>query len=101
MSRLENLHGCEGFEWDEGNVSHLAERHGVRPAECEQAILNRPLVVADDRTHSQDEPRFYALGRTDDGRHLFVVMTVRGKLLRVVTVRDMNRKESKVYRDAD
>ncbi|MFT5042490.1 MAG: uncharacterized DUF497 family protein [Hyphomicrobiaceae bacterium] len=101
MSLLDVLHRCEGFEWDEANVSHIAERHDVRAVECEQALLNRPLVVADDRAHSQNESRYYALGRTDDGRHLFVVMTVKGSFLRVVTARDMSRRERKEYRDVE
>jgi hypothetical protein len=50
-----------------------------------------------DEKHSQQEARFYALGQTDAGKHLFVVFAIRDDLIRVISARDMNRKERKVY----
>ena len=88
------------FDWDDANVRHMAERPEVSAAECEQVFFNRPLVVSDDESHSQDEPRSYALGQTDRGRCLFVAFTQRDELLRVVTARDMSRKERRVYGNA-
>jgi uncharacterized DUF497 family protein len=41
--------------------------------------------------------RFYALGQTDAGRLLFVVFTIRKKLVRIVSARNMNRNEQKSY----
>ena len=66
-----------GFEWDAGNARKSEDRHGVSQAEAEQAFFNDPLLVAEDVTHSQMEPRFHALGRTDVGRALHVVFTLR------------------------
>lgn len=60
-------------------------------------FFNRPLVAARDEKHSSREPRFYALGHTDAGRRLFAVITIRGRLIRVVSGRDMNRRERKAY----
>ena len=60
-------------------------------------FLNCPLVIAADPKHSQEEPRFYALGQTDAARRLFVVFTIRGQLMRVISAREMSRKERKVY----
>lgn len=91
---------CEGFQWDTGNLGKIRERHGVDPQECEEVFLNRPLVVEADRIHSQSEERSYALGQTDAGRLLFVVFTIRGKLIRVVSARDMSRKERRIYRSS-
>ncbi|HEV2148549.1 MAG TPA: BrnT family toxin [Longimicrobiaceae bacterium] len=80
---------------------------GERREELEQArgvhrrvrgsLFNQPLVVAEDVAHSQQEDRFYALGHADGGRMLFVVFTLRGALIRVISARDMSRKERKVY----
>jgi uncharacterized DUF497 family protein len=89
---------CAGFDWDEGNLGKNWISHKVTDAECEQIFFNLPLVVADDEKHSRRERRLYALGQTDAGRLLFLVFTVRRKLIRVVSARDMNRKERKVYR---
>ncbi|MFH1994388.1 MAG: BrnT family toxin, partial [Nitrospinota bacterium] len=71
--------------------------HGVSLSECEQAFFNIPLVVADDVKHSESENRFYALGQTDAERFLFLVFTVRKNKIRLISARDMNKKERRVY----
>ena len=53
--------------------------------------------VAEDEKHSEIERRYYALGHTDGGRSLFVVFTIRGDLIRVISARDMNRRERRLY----
>lgn len=88
---------CTGFEWDEANTAKNWERHGVTPEEAEDVFFNEPLVVRSDVQHSKREKRFYALGRTDVGRYLFVAFTIRGSLVRVISVRDMNRRERSAY----
>ncbi len=64
-----------GFEWDKGN------RDKKFP----------------DVKHSTKEERNFAFGITNDGRLLTVVYTVRGSKIRVISARDMNRKEKKFY----
>jgi uncharacterized DUF497 family protein len=95
------LQACEGFDWGDGNSRKIWERHGVLASECEQGFLNRPLVVADDASHSQHEPRYYALGKTDLGRRLFVVFTIRGDLIRAISAREMSRREREVFAHAE
>ena len=89
----------EGFEWDTGNSRKNAERHGVTQAEAEQVFFNDPLLLLTDDRHSEMEPRFHALGRTDDGRRLHIAFTLRaeGRLIRVISARDMHRKERTRY----
>ena len=89
--------GCSGFEWDEGNLLKNWEKHGVSAPECEQVFFNKPLITGSDEKHSQQENRYFALGQTDTERFLFVVFTIRETLIRVISARDMNRKERKVY----
>jgi uncharacterized protein len=72
----------------------------VHWAECEEVFFNQPLIVAEDQKHSQHEPRYYLLGETDVGRQIFVVFTVRNKLIRVISARDMSKKERSAYEDA-
>ena len=95
------MRNCTGFQWDEGNSEKNWVRHGVRNSECEQIFFNRPIVVSDDERHSQLEARYYALGQTDSGRRLFVVFTIRGDLIRVISARDMSRHERGVYENAE
>jgi uncharacterized DUF497 family protein len=94
---LEQLSASSGFEWDEGNSEKNWARHRVTRSECEQVFFNLPFVLADDRKHSHDEARYYALGQTDKGRKLFVVFTLRVSLIRVISARNMNRAEARVY----
>jgi uncharacterized DUF497 family protein len=86
-----------GFQWDEGNDTKSGKKHRVTCEECEQVFFNRPLLVFLDEGHSEGEDRFYALGRTDRWRKLFVVFTPRGSLARVISARDMTRAERNHY----
>ena len=97
MGWPERLGECEGFQWDAANSEKIWERHQVAPIECEEVFFNHPLVVGEDEKHSEAEGRLYALGQTDAARLLFVVFTIRGRLVRVISARDMSRKERIVY----
>jgi len=92
------LAACIGFDWDEANVSKNWEHHHVTPEEAEDAFFHDPLVVRSDLAHSKLEKRYWALGRTSRDRKLFVAFTIRRKLIRVISVRDMNRREIEEYR---
>lgn len=93
---VELLNG-KGFDRDKGNAEKNWIRHKVTKYESEQVFFNEPLVVADDEKHSQIEKRWYALGKTDAGRLLFLVFTIHNDLIRVISARDMNKKEREVY----
>ncbi len=97
MDVLERLLACTGFDWDEGNILKNWEKHGVTVAECEQVFFNRPLIARPDERHSSSEVRFYLLGQSDSGRQLFVVFTIRGELIRVISARDQSRRERRSY----
>ena len=90
----------EGFQWDEGNSSKNWARHGISQTEAEQIFVNRPVVVIGDVAHSGTEARYFSFGRTDGGRLLTVVFTVRGQLLRVISARPMSRRERRGYAQA-
>lgn len=85
------------FEWDAGNVAKSRDKHGVLPVECEELFGQQPILLAEDRLHSGAEPRYLVLGRTRTGRRLFVVFTIRDRRVRVISARDMSRKERKSY----
>jgi uncharacterized DUF497 family protein len=90
-----------GFEWDKGNIDKNWEKHRVAYVECEELLLNGRFIVNKDTVHSANEDRYRVLGRTDDGRILFLVFTVRGDKIRVITARDANKKERKAYEKAE
>jgi len=92
-----------GFDWDEGNSRKNAEKRGVSQFEAEEIFFNEPLLVLEDSRHSQAEARFHALGETDDERLLHITFTLRhnGTLIRVISARDMHRKERAVYEQVE
>jgi len=100
MADATSLPDFEGFDWSDGNAEKNWELHAVSPSESEQVFFNRPLVVADDVKHSVREKRWYVLGQTDEGRELFIAFTKRRKRVRVISSRDMNKKERRVYRSS-
>ena len=88
----------KGFEWDQGNA-RKNEKHGVSMAEAEQVFFTAPLVLLEDTRHSDQEPRFHALGMSDDRRPSHITFTLRhgGEKIRVISARDMHRKERAIY----
>jgi uncharacterized DUF497 family protein len=94
-----DLEHIAGFDWDDGNSRKSADKHDVSQAEAESIFFNDPLIVVEDSSHSREERRFHALGKTLHERSLHVTFTLRGNgtLIRVVSARDMNRKERRFY----
>jgi uncharacterized DUF497 family protein len=88
-----------GFQWDQGNLAKNLVKHNVENWECEQVFFNEPVLVLDDPGHSRSERRWAAFGQTDAGRLLVVIFTRRDDLLRVISARDMNKKEREFYED--
>lgn len=94
-----DLATISGFDWDAGNARKSEEKHGVSMAEAEQVFFNLPLLMLEDATHSAQEVRIHALGKTDEGRALHITFTLRqaGAVIRVISARDMHRKERAIY----
>ena len=88
---------CTGFQWDDGNSEKNWISHQVTKSECEQIFFNQPLIVGNDEKHSIIERRYYTLGHTDSNRPLYIVCTIRKNLIRVISARDMSKKEREVY----
>lgn len=93
----ETLAKIKGFQWDQSNVKKNWDKHSVLFTECEEVFFNEPLIIAPHYASSQGEPRFVVLGRTDLGRHLFIAFTIRDEQIRVISARDMSRKERRHY----
>jgi uncharacterized DUF497 family protein len=88
-----------GFDWDAGNARKSAEKHDVGQGEAEQVFFNEPLLMVPDARHSAEEQRIHVLGRADDGRLLHVTVTLphNETKMRVISARDMSRKERSYY----
>lgn len=95
---MANLKDIIGFDWDEGNA-RKNEKHNVSMAEAEQVFFNEPLLVLEDSRHSKKEPRFHALEKSDEKRQLHITFTLRqaGEKIRIISARDMHKKERVIY----
>ena len=89
----------DGFDWDDGNRQKSSKKHAVTQLEAEQIFANTPFLIVEDAKHSRAEQRYQALGKSFGERLLFVAFTLRqaGTKIRVISVRDMNRKERAIY----
>jgi uncharacterized DUF497 family protein len=94
-----DLSRIEGFQWDEGNGRKSIEKHDVSQGEAEQLFFNEPLLMVENVSHSVEELRLHALGRTDARRLLHITFTLRDgdRLIRVISARTMHRKERARY----
>ena len=101
MASLDDLGKVTGFDWDDGNA-RKNDKHGVSAAEEEQVFFNAPLLLLENPGHSQQEQRLHALGKTDSARGLHITFTLRqsGTLIRVISARDLHRKERAIYDQA-
>lgn len=88
-----------GFDWDGGTTRKSLDKHEVSQSEAEQVFFNEPLLVPADEKRSQYEPRYHLLGSKDDHRLLHITFTPRSgsTLIRVISARDMHRKEKSFY----
>lgn len=87
------------FEWNKGNIDKNLKKHKVTDKEAEEIFSNKPFLVSEDVKHSSRERRFQALGQTDGDRLLFISFTIRNEKVRIISARDMNKKEVKVYEE--
>ena len=85
------------FEWDKGNKGKNWAKHLVSDAECEEIFFDHTKKIVKDTFHSVREERYLLIGKTKIGRVLFVVFTMRKHRIRVISARDLNRKEQYLY----
>ena len=93
---MELFSGALEFEWDAGNQEKNLVKHGVSNAECEETFFDPHKRVLKEVLHvggSGQEKRHILIGRTKAERILYVVFTVRRNRVRVISARDLNRKE--------
>ncbi|HCC32184.1 MAG TPA: hypothetical protein DEQ03_19360 [Marinilabiliales bacterium] len=86
------------FEWDSGNIDKNLKRHKVSCQEAEEVFVNQPLIVVEDNKHSAIEKRYQALGKSGENRLLFISFTVKKQKIRIISIRDMDKKGKNEYK---
>lgn len=92
-----DLTKIKAFEWDQGNIDKSFKKHGITPNEAEEIFLDQDILLLRDIEHSQQERRFKAIGKVINGGVLFLAFTVRKDKIRIISVRDANKKERRLY----
>ena len=82
----------EGFIWLDWVVEKLAEKHDIEPEEAEEAFFNPPYKV-----RRSESGKYLLYGRSEAGRHLFIVFAWEGRRIKVISARDMNKSERRFY----
>lgn len=85
-----------GFEWDKGNIDKN-KKHQVNDKESEEIFGSRKKIIIKDEKHSLKEERYMIWGKTNKGRKLTVFFTLRNKKVRIISARNMSRKERITY----
>lgn len=97
-----DLQRITGFDWDTGNERKNADSHQISQAEAEQLFFHQPLLITVDTSHSWQEARYHALGQSAAGRLLHVAFNLRFEdtKIRIISARDMSRREGRSYEQA-
>ncbi|MEK7580854.1 MAG: BrnT family toxin [Patescibacteria group bacterium] len=94
---MANIPSPIAFEWDQGNIDKNLNRHDVRDREAEEAFHGSFDLIFEDVKHSLKETRYMILGETRENRRIAVFFTVRNDKIRIISARDMSKKERRDY----
>ena len=86
------------FQWNKGNIGKCL-KHKVNDKEAEEPFFDRNHKRFKDKLHSRGEERSRIIGKTKKERLLFIVFTMRGKKIRIISARDINKKEVYLYEE--
>ena len=85
------------FEWDSAKERANWSKHGVDFRTAAKVFLDANVIEFDDRD-PRDELRFNAIGLVE-GRMLFVVYTMRGAVVRIISARGAEPHEKRKYHE--
>lgn len=85
------------FVWDKGNIDKNLVKHKVTNKEAEEIFNSKKKFIVEDEKHSLIEKRYMIWGETDSHRRLSVFFTVRKDKIRIISARDMDKKERRDY----
>lgn len=81
------------FEWDPDKAASNFAKHGITFHEA-ATVFDDPLAMTyHDPDHSQDEDRFITFGQTSTGKSVSVVHVDRDDRTRIISAREMTRRE--------
>ncbi len=89
------------FLWDRRKAASNERKHGVGFREATTVFDDSLSVAIRDPDHSVDEERFLLLGLSNRRRLLVVAHSERGESIRIISARRANRRERRMYEEAE
>lgn len=89
------------FDWDKGNKDKNLKKHGIINEDAESVFLDNRSLLAEDLEHSKFEDRFQIIGKSDHNNLLSIFFTVRSEKIRIISARNMNKKEKNIYENQE
>ena len=84
----------ERISWDQETVDHISN-HLVSPEEVEEVLFNdmsMPLIMRG------KQGKYLTYGKTNGGRFLLVVWAAKYRKTKIISARDMSKKEKQFYK---
>lgn len=90
------------FEWNSAKAKSNQTKHKVSFDEAQSVFFDEYAQQFYDSEHSDDEDRFFMLGKSIRSRVLVVVHCERdsGEIIRIISARKATTKERKFYQGA-
>jgi uncharacterized DUF497 family protein len=88
------------FEWDAAKAAANVARHGVSFEEAVTAFQDPLAQVHSDPDHSQSEAREILIGHSCKQRLLLVAFTDRQGKIRLISAREVTRRERRDYEES-
>ena len=85
------------FEWDNAKAKTNLRKHGVSFSEAATVLRGGLSITIHDPDHSDAEDRYITIGTSVSGRFLIVAHTDRGDRTRIISARELTRKEREAY----
>ena len=85
------------FEWDLNKAKTNLQKHRVAFGEAATIFSDGLSITIYDPDHSDQEDRYITIGTSGTGRFLMVAHTDRGGQIRIISARQLTRKERKAY----
>jgi uncharacterized DUF497 family protein len=85
------------FEWDITKAETNLRKHRVAFSEASTVLRDGLGITIHDPDHSMDEDRYITIGASTAGRLLMVAHTDRGDRTRIISARELTRKEREAY----
>lgn len=87
------------FDWNPQKAKINLAKHQVSFQEASTVFADPLSITFPDPGHSIGEERLVLIGQSASGRVLFVAHTERGNVIRIISAREVTRREQQIYEE--